>query len=132
MEMAVAVCYLIASSQLLRCTKLRFLNHFNSNDIKRRCLARCPRTEQMEHDGYQLSCGTCIQLLKGLDHVMKTNFFRKDNFAVVLIGHITKKFHHYFSQNEDLLYPHSLENVTSLNFEIVNQNIERFLFDTMF
>ena len=39
--------------------------------------------------------------LKGQGHAMSTYFFRNDNFAVFLIGHITVIFH-YYSQNESV------------------------------
>ena len=42
-----------------------------------------------------------IICLKGQGHLMETNFFRNDDFAVFLIGHITVIFH-YFSQNESV------------------------------
>ena len=38
-------------------------------------------------------------VLKGQGHVLYTKFFRNNDFAVFLIGHITEIFH-YFSQNE--------------------------------
>ena len=40
--------------------------------------------------------------LKGPGHVLETNFFRNDDFAVFLIGHITEIFH-YFSRNEGVV-----------------------------
>ena len=43
-----------------------------------------------------------ILLLKGMSHVMETNFFRNDDFAVFLIGQITEIFY-YFSQNEGVI-----------------------------
>ena len=39
---------------------------------------------------------------KGHGHVMKTNLFRNDDFAVFLIDHITV-ISHYFSQNESVI-----------------------------
>ena len=40
--------------------------------------------------------------LKRLGHVMLTNFFRNDSFAVFWIGHITV-ISHYYSQNESVI-----------------------------